>query len=119
MQNAEIERAFAAVQRADVVVFGLFTRVRAYVEDAIKVDKAYRALIERAAASGRSVALLNFGNPYVMADLPQPAFSLCTFSDAKDSIDAAVEVFFGELKPQGKLPVRISSRYPFGHGLTA
>jgi beta-N-acetylhexosaminidase len=63
--------------------------------------------------------LFNFGNPYVLADLPRPAFGLCTFSDADDSLDAAVAVLFGELKPQGKLPVRISDRYPFGYGLTA
>ncbi|NUQ64689.1 MAG: glycoside hydrolase family 3 C-terminal domain-containing protein [Pirellulales bacterium] len=119
MMPEEIDRAFATAQKADVVVFGLFTRVRAYVEDAIQVDKTYRALIERVTAAGRSVALLNFGNPYVMADLPKAAFSLCTFSDAEDSIDAAVQVLFGELKPQGRLPVRIADRYPFGHGLTA
>jgi beta-N-acetylhexosaminidase len=118
MKPEEIERAFAATRKADVLVFGLFTRVRAYVEDAIKVDKSYRALIERASAAGRSVALLNFGNPYVMAELPRPALALCTFSDAKDSIDAAVQVLCGELRPQGKLPVRISDRYPFGFGLT-
>jgi hypothetical protein len=117
MKPEEIERAFSATRTADVVVFGLFTRVRAYVEDAIKVAKPYRALIERTATAGRNFALLNFGNPYVMADLPKPAFSLCTFSDATGSITAAVEVLFGELKPQGQLPVRISERYPFGHGL--
>ena len=114
MKPEELERAFAAAQKADVVVFGLFTRVRSYVEDAIRLDKAYRALIERTVAAGRKVAWLNFGNPYVLADLPRPAFCLCTFSDADDSIDAAVAVLFGELKPQGKLPVRISDRYPFG-----
>ena len=47
------------------------------------------------------------------------AFSLCAFSDAMDSIDAAVQVLFGKLKPQGKLPVRISGAYPFGYGLKA
>ena len=99
------------------MVFRLFTRVRACVENVIKVAKPYRELIERTATAGRSIALLNFGNPYVMADLPMPAFSLCTFSDATDSITAAVEVLFGELKPQGQLPVKISTRYPFGHGL--
>jgi beta-N-acetylhexosaminidase len=118
MKPAEIERAFAAAQKADVVVFGLFTRVRSYVEDAIRIPKPFRGLIERAAA-GRTVALLNFGNPYVMADLPRAGVALCTFSDATDSIDAAVQALFGELKPQGALPVRISARYPFGHGLKA
>ncbi|HUT91234.1 MAG TPA: hypothetical protein VMY37_17165 [Thermoguttaceae bacterium] len=43
MKPEEIERAFAAAEQADVIVFGLFTRVRAYVEDAIKVAKPYTA----------------------------------------------------------------------------
>jgi len=119
MKPEEIDRAILATQKVDFVVFGIFTRVRAYVEDAIKVAKPYRELIERTAASGRSIALLNFGNPYSLGELPQPAFSLCAFCDAEDSIDAAVQVLFGELKPQGKLPIRISNRYPYGHGLTS
>ena len=118
MKPAEIERALAAAQKADVVVFGLFTRVRSYVEDAIRLPKPFRELIARA-ASGRTVALLNFGNPYVMADLPKAGIALCAFSDATDSIDAAVQALFGELKPQGALPVRISACYPFGYGLKA
>jgi hypothetical protein len=39
-----------------------------------------------------------------MADLPKPAFSLCTFSDSTDSITAAVEVLFGDLTPKGQTP---------------
>lgn len=119
MKPDEMERAFAAAQQADAVICGLFTRVRSYVEDAIQVPKPYRELIEHIAAAGRNLALLNFGNPYVLASMPHPAFSLCTFSDAEGSIDAAVEVLFGQLKPQGKLPVRISGRYPFGFGRIA
>lgn len=117
MKPDEIDQAAAAAAKADLVIFGLFTRVRSYVEDAIRVPPPYRRLIDRVIAGGRKVALLNFGNPYVMADLPPTAFSLCTFSDAADSIDAAVAVLSGELAPHGKLPVRISSRYPFGFGL--
>lgn len=116
MKPEEIERAFAAAQSAHVVVFGLFTRVRSYVEDAIRVPKPYRELIHRVAATGRKVVLLNFGNPYVMADLPKAAVSLCTFSDAEASIDMAVDVLFGGFKPRGRLPVRISDAYPFGFG---
>jgi beta-N-acetylhexosaminidase len=113
----EVARAAEAAASADVVVFGLFTRVRSYAEDAIRLHPRYRELIERVVASGRRVALLNFGNPWVLADLRRPAAALCTFSDAGDSIDAAVAVLFGELKPRGKLPVRISDKYPFGFGL--
>jgi len=118
MSPEEVQRALASAERATVVVCGLFTRVRSYVEDAIKVPRPYRELIAGLATAGRTLALLNFGNPYVLADLPRPAFALCTFSDTADSIDAAVATLFGELKPQGKLPVRIGDRYPFGHGLS-
>jgi beta-N-acetylhexosaminidase len=115
MKPEEIERAFAAAQKADVVVFGLFTRVRSYAEDAIRLPAAYRDLIARLA--DRKLALLNFGNPYVVADLPKASVALCTFSDAEASIDAAVDTLFGELKPKGLLPIRISDAYPFGFGL--
>ncbi len=40
---------------------------------------------------------------------------LCTLSDVPDSIDAAVQVLFGELTPQSQLPVCISDSYPRGH----
>jgi len=118
MKPEEISRALETAQAAEMVVFGVFTRVRSYVEDAIKVPPPYSELIRRVAAMGRRVALLNFGNPYVLGNLPKPAISLCTFSDAADSIDAAVQVLFGEMKARGKLPVHISEAYPFGYGLT-
>lgn len=117
MKPEEMERSCAAALEAEVILCGLFTRVRSYVEDAILVPEPYRKLIERLAAAGRQLALLNFGNPYVLAGLPRPAFSLCTYSDSENSVQAAVATLFGELKPLGKLPVRVSARYPFGHGL--
>jgi len=114
----EVARALAATRSAGTVVFGLFTRVRSYAEDAIRLHPRYRELIGQVAGQGNKIALLNFGNPWVMGDLPRGAVSLCTFSDAGDSIDAAVAVLFGEEKAPGRLPVRISPAYPFGFGLT-
>jgi hypothetical protein len=117
MGPEEMAAAFDAVREAEVVVFGLFTRVRSYVEDAIRVPKAFQGLIGRTLAAGREIALLNFGNPYVFGDLPQAALALAAFSDEKDSVEASVAVLFGEREPGGRLPVRVSDRYPFGHGL--
>ena len=84
VRQAEISRALETAQAAEMVVFGVFTRVRSYVEDAIKVPPPYSELIRRVAAMGRRVALLNFGNPYVLGNLPKPAISLCT-SNTSDS----------------------------------
>jgi len=113
----ELERARTAIGQADLVVFGLFTRVRSYREEAIRLDPRYRDLIRQAAGENRTVALCNFGNPWGLCDLPKAAVSLCTFSDAVDSIEAAARVLFGELKSQGKLPVRLSADHPVGFGL--
>jgi len=115
----ETNQALDAAKRSDIVIFGLFTRVRSYVEDAIRLNPRYRELIRRATNLGNTVVVVNFGNPWSLRDLPRPSISLCTFSDAIDSIDAAVETLFGEQQAQGRLPIRISDAYPFGFGLTS
>jgi beta-N-acetylhexosaminidase len=115
----ETSHALDAAKKADMVIFGLFTRVRSYVEEAIRLNPRYRELIQRAIAVGRKVVVINFGNPWSLRDLPRPSISLCTFSDAMDSIDAAVGVLFGEQEAQGRLPIRISEAYPFGFCLTS
>jgi beta-N-acetylhexosaminidase len=115
----ETKQALEAAKRSDIVIFGLFTRVRSYVEDAIRLNPRYRDLIRRATTHGTTVVVVNFGNPWSLRDLPRPPISLCTFSDAIDSIDAVVEVLFGEQEARGRLPIRISDVYPFGFGLTS
>jgi len=115
----ETKRALDAAKSSAIVVFGLFTRVRSYVEDAIRLNPRYRELIRQAGTLGATVAVINFGNPWSLRDLPRPPISLCTFSDATDSIDAAVEVLFGEQQARGRLPIRISDAYPFGFGLAS
>jgi beta-N-acetylhexosaminidase len=114
----ETNRALDAARQSEIVIFGLFTRVRSYVEDAIRLKPRYRELIRRVNTLAPTVVVINFGNPWSLCDLPRPSISLYTFSDATDSIDAAVEVLFGEQEARGRLPVRISDAYPFGYGLT-
>lgn len=116
MSPEDTESAFEVARSADIVVFGLFSRVRAYAEEGIRLPKEYRELIRRVIAAGRHVVYLNFGNPWSVDDLPKPAVALSAFSDAHDSIEASLEVLFGEIAAKGKLPVTLKD-YPFGHGL--
>ena len=104
-------------QKADAVVFGLFTRVVCYQEDSIGLPPRIVGLARRLAAQHKPLALLDFGNPYVMADLPRADAALCTYDhDCPESVDAAVEALCGEIPTGGKLPVTISPRYPYGSG---
>ena len=115
-EREPIGRALAAAGTADRVLFGLFTEVRAYAEEGIRLPAGYRDLIRAVVAAGKPVCVLNFGNPWALDDLPRPAVSLCAFSDAPDSLDAALAVLFGDIPSRGRLPVRLKE-YRFGCGL--
>src|SRR5215471_4682707 len=63
-----------------------------------------RQILEIAAAKTAVVAL---GNPYVAQNFPNVQTYICTYSNASSSELSAVKVLFGELRPQGKLPVTL------------
>ena len=77
-----------------------------------------RQLLIDLVSTGKPVVFCSFGNPYVLADLPKASGALCAYDeDCPESVQAAVEVLLGEQKSAGRLPVRVSERYRFGHGL--
>jgi beta-N-acetylhexosaminidase len=117
MPPEDLARAREMAGEAEVIVVGLFTRVLCYHEDSIGVAAPFRQLIADLVVTGKPVILCNFGNPYIMADLPRGAGALCTYDEeCPESMEAAVQVLCGEVRSTGKLPVRVSDAYPFGHG---
>jgi len=105
--EAQLADARQVAAACDVVVAAIFTGVRSYAEDAIRIAPQYASLIRELIETGTRVVLINFGNPYLTAELPRPAGSMLTFSDAPQSIDAAVAVLCGELEARGTMPVRL------------
>jgi beta-N-acetylhexosaminidase len=61
-------------------------------------------VLDIAAAKTTVVAM---GNPYVAQNFPNVQNYICTYSNATTSELSAVKVLFGELKPQGRLPVTL------------
>ncbi len=66
----------------------------------------------------KSIVAISTGNPYVAMDFPLVDAYVATFSPSDVSKEAAAEILFGEVAPQGKLPITIPSRYAFGDGVT-
>jgi len=56
-------------------------------------------------------------NPYHLLQFPEVGAYLCTYSDHPQSLRALAECIMGRLNPRGALPVGLSDRLPFGHGL--
>ncbi len=107
--------ALTAAATADGIIVGFATSVRGYNEESIRGDEALIALAAQLVATGRHTSLLVLGNPYIAAQLPDAAVCMCTYSDCDVSTEAAVDALFGEFAPTGRLPVRVSQRYPFGY----
>ncbi len=113
----ERKKAMELVSQADMVIFSSFIRVKAYREEAsmpyeqVELMKVFRSF-------SKPLILLLFGSPYEVRKLPEAEGIILTYDlTSYYSISTCVEVLFGERRAKGKLPVTISSNYPFGYGL--
>jgi len=74
----------------------------------VSLDQATGALLtEVLNEAAAKTIVIAMGNPYVAQNFPSVQAYLCTYSNASSSELSAVKVLFGELKPQGKLPVTL------------
>ena len=89
----------------------------AYGELSGRVDPGQPAVAEQLLAAGKQVALCVFGTPYAITSFPRTQATLTTYSSKTPAIEAGVRALFGEITTCGQLPVTLSERYPFGHGL--
>lgn len=68
-------------------------------------------------AAAEKTAVIAMGNPYVAQNFPAIQTYICTYSNASSSELSAVKVLFGELKPEGRLPVTLPGIAPRGFSL--
>lgn len=75
-----------------------------------------RQVLEEAADK---TAVIAMGNPYVAQNFPFIQTYICTYSSASSSELSAVKLLFGELKPEGRLPVTLPGIAPRGFSLAS
>ena len=73
--------------------------------------------LEALIATGKPVALIALGNPYVLRNFPTVAAYLATFSNVPPSEVAAVKALGGEIAIRGHLPVSIPEQAKYGEGI--
>ena len=73
--------------------------------------------IESIVATGKPVALVALGNPYLLRNLPSVAAYLATFSTVPPSEIAALKALWGEINISGHLPVTIPGQAAYGEGI--
>jgi len=112
----EMKDLLKEVRRSPQIILAIHDN-RARPGSEIKVNEQIREFIDRLA--GRRTITVMFTNPYVMDNLPIERSSSIILGYQNDHFmqKAALKVLLGQTKAQGRLPVSVNKRFPYGDGI--
>ena len=111
-----LDAAAAKTSACDSLVVVAFASVAAYRGD-VALGGDFPHLLDALFATGKPVALVAMGNPYMVRSFPKAAAFLLTFSTVPPSETAAAQALFGEIPIRGHSPVTIPGVAQIGEGI--
>ncbi|MFQ5771454.1 MAG: glycoside hydrolase family 3 N-terminal domain-containing protein, partial [bacterium] len=112
----EIKAMTAKADSVDAVIVGVFVNWRDRKGTISLADPTVK-LLKDFFAIEKPMAVISFGSPYVLRQLPQIPSYLCAYENSTLAARAAIRAVFGEIPIVAKLPVSIPGYYQIGHGL--
>ena len=123
LDPAAYDRVLDAASKADFVILSLFVQ-RDRLGDSAPLRETDLELVRKIVrARPGAVLAMSYGNPYLIRKLDEvPAFAVGYgeggwFGNQAVYFDTFVAWLKGAIEPSGRLPVRVSDRYPIGAGL--
>ncbi len=113
----QVDAARKAVQEADIVIFGLYGRVRSGAKNSVGIPENGAAILREALAANKRVVGISFGNPYVLGAFPDMQTYLVAYGDMSSLQRAAARSVLGLQDITGKLPISLPGLYPRGTGI--
>jgi beta-N-acetylhexosaminidase len=113
---SELEAAAARVAACNAIVVAAFAGVASYRGD-VALAGGYSNLVETVISSGKPVAMISLGNPYLLRTFPGVSAYLATFSTTPTSEVSAIKALFGEIAIRGRLPMSIPGVARIGDGI--
>ncbi len=117
------DKIWPEVSEADLVILSLFVQ-RDRAGDPAPLRPRDLAFIDKIiAAKPKAVIAMSYGNPHLIRKIGKVPVFLVGYGEGgwygnqTVYFDSFIKLIQGRLKPQGKLPVRVSDRYPIGSGL--
>jgi beta-N-acetylhexosaminidase len=116
LAGASLDAAVEKTAACESVAVAAFASVAAYRGDVV-LGGDFPRMLDALFATGKPVALIALGNPYLVRSFPKAAALLLTFSTVPPSETAAVQALFGESAIRGRLPVTIPGVAKIGEGI--
>jgi beta-N-acetylhexosaminidase len=113
---SEFDEMSAIAGKCDSVVLAAYVTGSAYRGN-IALAGRYPGFVEKVLATGRPVAFVALGNPYLLKSYPAVTAYLATYSTTLYSELGVAKAIFGEIEVDGKLPVTIPGQAEYGFGL--
>ena len=114
--DEEISAARKKAGEADVVLAGLFGRVRSGAKNSVGIPETGAKLLRELLATDKKIVSLSFGNPYLLNNFPEMKTYVVAYGDMASLQRATARALVGEIDFKGKLPISLGS-YKVGTGL--
>lgn len=112
----EYKEVLAWAALYDLAVVPAFVYVRSW-SGRINLAEKNLAFLNQLVAEGPPVALISFGNPYVVIGLEQPDAYVAAYGASEVSQRAVAEALVGRSGFSGRLPIEIPGTYAYGDGI--
>ncbi len=111
--DSELNGSLGSLSAYDNIVVAIYAKVR-YGTGKISISSANIDLVNRLKETGKNLAIISLGNPYLLKEFPTAPSYICAYGDSDFSIKAALKAITGAVKFKGKLPVTITEDHKFG-----
>ena len=113
----QLDEAVSRLVGCESYVVAAFTSVGAYRGMVGMLGGELPHALEALISSGKPVALIALGNPYVLRNFGNVTAYLATYSNVAPSEIAAARAILGEIAITGHLPVTIPGQAAYGEGI--
>ena len=113
----QAQAARSAASEADIVIVGLYGRVRSGAKNSVGVPENGATILRELLANGKQVVGVSFGNPYVLSSFPEMKTYVVAYGDMSSLQRAAARSLLGLQPITGRLPISLPGSYPRGTGI--
>ncbi|MDQ3321576.1 MAG: glycoside hydrolase family 3 protein [Acidobacteriota bacterium] len=112
----EVQEAIEKAKNAEIVVAGLFGRVRSGAKNSVGLPETGSRVLQTILRNNPNTINVSFGNPYLLRGFPEMKTYAVAYGDMTSLQRAAARAVMGEIDFKGKLPITVGS-YARGTGI--